>query len=180
MVRALLALAACCCHALLPAQRVGRPKRVILRAGDDDDRSFPVMPGQSRGRISEEVARARTSWPHWDAKERQKQKEKDEAIPAKVERPKLPGGGAPPAAAARPAAAKAYTLRSYQSLVETRARHDALLALVGATGRLAEAARRPDAAVDDELAGVLRAVAEYASERGLGLDDLAARSMERP
>ena len=138
------------------------------------------MPGQSRGRISEEVARARTSWPHWDAKERQKQKEKDEAIPAKVERPKLPGGGAPPAAAARPAAAKAYTLRSYQSLVETRARHDALLALVGATGRLAEAARRPDAAVDDELAGVLRAVAEYASERGLGLDDLAAASMERP
>ena len=166
-----------------------RPPRVVVVSAEKA--SYPKMPGQSMGRISEDEARARTSWPHWGNAEA---KDEGDAIDTAAERHQLPpemspaGPEAAPAAAAAarepaaPSAAaqrhKAYTLSYYQELVTKRARHDSLLSLVSATGRLCEVARRPDASADDEVAAVLRALTEYASERGLSLDDLAARSVE--
>ena len=118
--------------------------------------SLMLLPGASTGRITEDEARKRTSWPHW---KRESDWTADEEEPV-----------APPATKPQ----KAYTLAYFQDRVKARARKDALLGLVAATGRLCDAARRDDD-VESELADVLRALTEVAAERDVPLDALARR-----
>jgi len=124
--------------------------------------SLMLLPGASTGRITEDEARKRTSWPHW---KRESDWTADEEEAPAVAPP-------PPPAATKPQ--KAYTLAYFQDRVKARARKDALLGLVAATGRLCDAARRDDD-VESELADVLRALTEVAAERDVPLDALARR-----
>ena len=135
----LLALVATTAHALRP--------------------SLMLLPGASTGRITEDEARKRTSWPHW--------KRESDWTADEEEAP------APPPPPTKPQ--KAYTLAYFQDRVKARARKDALLGLVAATGRLCDAARREDDAIEAELADVLRALTEVAAERDVPLDALARR-----
>ena len=120
--------------------------------------SLMLLPGASTGRITEDEARARTSWPHW---KRESDWTTDEEEPA-----------VPPSPPTKP---QAYTLAYFQDRVKARARKEALLGLVAATGRLCDAARRDDDAIEAELADVLRALTEVAAERDVPLDALARR-----
>ncbi len=129
----LLALVATTAHALRP--------------------SMMLLPGASTGRITEDEARKRTSWPHW---------KRDSDWVADDEAPAV----APPSPT-KPQ--KAYTLAYFQDRVKVKARKDALLGLVAATGRLCDAARGDDD-VEAELADVLRALTEVAAERDVALD----------
>ena len=79
----------------------------------------------------------------------------------------------PPIHPARPPCAS-ESLTSRRSAGRVRARKDALLGLVAATGRLCDAARG-DEDVESELADVLRALTEVAAERDVPLDALARR-----
>ena len=135
----LLALVATTAHALRP--------------------SMMLLPGASTGRITEDEARQRTSWPHWK-RESDWTADEEEALAV-----------APPPAT-KPQ--KAYTLAYFQDRVKARARKEALLGLVAATGRLCDAARGDDD-VESELADVLRALTEVAAERNVPLDALARR-----
>ena len=121
--------------------------------------SMMLLPGASTGRITEDEARKRTSWPHW---KRESDWTADEEEPA-----------AAPPPPTKPQ--KAYTLAYFQDRVKARARKEALLGLVAATGRLCDAARRDDDAIEAELADVLRALTEVAAERDVPLDALARR-----
>ena len=121
--------------------------------------SMMLLPGASTGRITEDEARQRTSWPHW---KRESDWTADEEEPV-----------APPPPTTKPQ--KAYTLAYFQDRVKARARKEALLGLVAATGRLCDAARRDDDAIEAELADVLRALTEVAAERDVPLDALARR-----
>ena len=141
----LLALVATTAHALRP--------------------SLMLLPGASTGRITEDEARQRTSWPHW--KQESDWTADEEEAPAEV-----PAVAPPPPPATKPQ--KAYTLAYFQDRVKARARKEALLGLVAATGRLCDAARG-DNDVESELADVLRALTEVAAERGVPLDALARR-----
>ena len=124
--------------------------------------SLMLLPGASTGRITEDEARKRTSWPHW---KRESDWTADEEEAPAVAPP-------PPPAATKPQ--KAYTLAYFQDRVKARARKEALLGLVAATGRLCDAARG-DNDVESELADVLRALTEVAAERDVALDSLARR-----
>ena len=135
----LLALVATTAHALRP--------------------SMMLLPGASTGRITEDEARKRTSWPHW-------KRESDWTADDEEE----PAVAPPPATSPQ----RAYTLAYFQDRVKARARKEALLGLVAATGRLCDAARRDDD-VESELADVLRALTEVAAERDVPLDALARR-----
>ena len=135
----LLALVATTAHALRP--------------------SMMLLPGASTGRITEDEARKRTSWPHW--------KQESDWTADDDEEPAV----APPSPT-KPQ--KAYTLAYFQDRVKARARKEALLGLVAATGRLCDAARG-DNDVESELADVLRALTEVAAERDVPLDALARR-----
>ena len=164
----LLALVATTAHALRP--------------------SMMLLPGASTGRITEDEARKRTSWPHW---KRDSDWTADEEEAPAVTPP--PPATKPQRAYKResdwtadeeePAVApppptkpqKAYTLAYFQDRVKARARKEALLGLVAATGRLCDAARRDDDAIEAELADVLRALTEVAAERDVPLDALARR-----
>ena len=141
----LLALVATTAHALRP--------------------SLMLLPGASTGRITEDEARQRTSWPHW--KRESDWTADEEKAPAEV-----PAVAPPPPPATKPQ--KAYTLAYFQDRVKARARKEALLGLVAATGRLCDAARG-DNDVESELADVLRALTEVAAERDVPLDALARR-----
>ena len=121
--------------------------------------SLMLLPGASTGRITEDEARARTSWPHWKQESDWTADEEEPAV-------------APPSPT-KPQ--KAYTLAYFQDRVKARARKEALLGLVAATGRLCDAARRDDDAIEAELADVLRALTEVAAERDVSLDALARR-----
>ena len=163
----LLALVATTAHALRP--------------------SLMLLPGASTGRITEDEARKRTSWPHW---KRDSDWTADEEEAPAVTPP--PPATKPQRAYKResdwtadeeePAVApppptkpqKAYTLAYFQDRVKARARKEALLGLVAATGRLCDAARG-DNDVESELADVLRALTEVAAERDVPLDALARR-----
>ena len=136
----LLALVATTAHALRP--------------------SLMLLPGASTGRITEDEARQRTSWPHW--KRESDWTADEEEAPAVT----------PPPPPTKPQ--KAYTLAYFQDRVKARARKEALLGLVAATGRLCDAARG-DNDVESELADVLRALTEVAAERDVPLDALARR-----
>ena len=127
--------------------------------------SLMLLPGASTGRITEDEARQRTSWPHW--KRDSDWTADEEEAPAEV-----PAVAPPPPPATTPQ--KAYTLAYFQDRVKARARKDALLGLVAATGRLCDAARG-DNDVESELADVLRALTEVAAERDVPLDALARR-----
>ena len=120
--------------------------------------SMMLLPGASTGRITEDEARARTSWPHWKQESDWTTDEEEAAV-------------APPPATTPQ---RAYTLAYFQDRVKARARKEALLGLVAATGRLCDAARRDDD-VESELADVLRALTEVAAERDVPLDALARR-----
>ena len=135
----LLALVATAAHALRP--------------------SMMLLPGASTGRITEDEARKRTSWPHW--KRESDWTADEEEAPAVAPPPTTPQ--------------RAYTLAYFQDRVKARARKEALLGLVAATGRLCDAARRDDDAIEAELADVLRALTEVAAERDVPLDALARR-----
>ena len=163
----LLALVATTAHALRP--------------------SMMLLPGASTGRITEDEARKRTSWPHW---KRDSDWTADEEEPVAPPPPTEPQRAykresdwtadeeeAPAVAPASPPPTKpqkAYTLAYFQDRVKARARKEALLGLVAATGRLCDAARRDDD-VESELADVLRALTEVAAERDVPLDALARR-----
>ncbi len=121
--------------------------------------SMMLLPGASTGRITEDEARKRTSWPHW--------KRESDWTTDEEEAPAV----APPSPT-KPQ--KAYTLAYFQDRVKARARKEALLGLVAATGRLCDAARG-DNDVESELADVLRALTEVAAERDVPLDALARR-----
>ena len=121
--------------------------------------SLMLLPGASTGRITEDEARQRTSWPHWKRESDWTADEEEAAV-------------APPPPATKPQ--KAYTLAYFQDRVKARARKEALLGLVAAPGRLCDAARRDDD-VEAELADVLRALTEVAAERDVPLDALARR-----
>ena len=121
--------------------------------------SMMLLPGASTGRITEDEARKRTSWPHWKRDSDWTADEEEAAV-------------APPSPT-KPQ--KAYTLAYFQDRVKARARKEALLGLVAATGRLCDAARRDDDAIEAELADVLRALTEVAAERDVTLDALARR-----
>lgn len=122
--------------------------------------SLMLLPGASTGRITEDEARQRTSWPHW-------KRESDWT----ADEEEAPAVAPPPATKPQ----KAYTLAYFQDRVKARARKEALLGLVAATGRLCDAARRDDDAIEAELADVLRALTEVAAERDVPLDALARR-----
>ena len=139
----LLALVATTAHALRP--------------------SLMLLPGASTGRITEDEARQRTSWPHW--------KRESDWTADEEEAPAEEPAVAPPSPT-KPQ--KAYTLAYFQDRVKARARKEALLGLVAATGRLCDAARGDDD-VEAELADVLRALTEVAAERDVALDSLARR-----
>ena len=121
--------------------------------------SLMLLPGASTGRITEDEARKRTSWPHWKRESDWTADEEEAAV-------------APPSPT-KPQ--KAYTLAYFQDRVKARARKEALLGLVAATGRLCDAARGDDDAIEAELADVLRALTEVAAERDVPLDALARR-----
>ena len=125
--------------------------------------SLMLLPGASTGRITEDEARKRTSWPHW--------KRESDWTADEEEAPAVAPAVAPPPAT-KPQ--KAYTLAYFQDRVKARARKEALLGLVAATGRLCDAARGDDD-VEAELADVLRALTEVAAERDVPLDALARR-----
>ena len=125
--------------------------------------SMMLLPGASTGRITEDEARQRTSWPHW--------KRESDWTADEEEAPAVAPAVAPPPAT-KPQ--KAYTLAYFQDRVKARARKEALLGLVAATGRLCDAARGDDD-VEAELADVLRALTEVAAERDVPLDALARR-----
>ena len=129
--------------------------------------SLMLLPGASTGRITEDEARKRTSWPHW--KRDSDWTADEEEAPAEVPAVAPP----PPSPATKPQ--RAYTLAYFQDRVKARARKEALLGLVAATGRLCDAARRDDDAIEAELADVLRALTEVAAERDVPLDALARR-----
>ena len=129
--------------------------------------SMMLLPGASTGRITEDEARKRTSWPHW--KRDSDWTADEEKAPAEVPAVAPP----PPSPATKPQ--RAYTLAYFQDRVKARARKEALLGLVAATGRLCDAARRDDDAIEAELADVLRALTEVAAERDVPLDALARR-----
>ena len=129
--------------------------------------SMMLLPGASTGRITEDEARKRTSWPHW--KRDSDWTADEEKAPAEVPAVAPP----PPSPATKPQ--RAYTLAYFQDRVKARARKEALLGLVAATGRLCDAARRDDDDVESELADVLRALTEVAAERDVPLDALARR-----
>ena len=93
-----------------------------------------LLPGASTGRITEDEARKRTSWPHW--KRESDWTADDEEAPAVA-----------PPSPTKPQ--KAYTLAYFQDRVKARARKEALLGLVAATGRLCDAARGDDAFCSD-------------------------------
>ena len=135
----LLALVATTAHALRP--------------------SMMLLPGASTGRITEDEARKRTSWPHW-------KRESDWT----TDEEEAPAVAPPPPTTPQ----RAYTLAYFQDRVKARARKEALLGLVAATGRLCDAARG-DNDVESELADVLRALTEVAAERDVALDSLARR-----
>ena len=120
--------------------------------------SLMLLPGASTGRITEDEARQRTSWPHW--------KRESDWTADEEEAPAVP-----PSPPTKP---QAYTLAYFQDRVKARARKEALLGLVAATGRLCDAARG-DNDVESELADVLRALTEVAAERDVSLDSLARR-----
>ena len=120
--------------------------------------SMMLLPGASTGRITEDEARARTSWPHWKQESDWTADEEESVAPPPPTTPQ-----------------RAYTLAYFQDRVKARARKDALLGLVAATGRLCDAARRDDDAIEAELADVLRALTEVAAERDVPLDALARR-----
>ena len=122
--------------------------------------SLMLLPGASTGRITEDEARQRTSWPHW-------KRESDWT----ADEEEAPTVAPPPPTKPQ----KAYTLAYFQDRVKARARKEALLGLVAATGRLCDAARRNDDAIEAELADVLRALTEVAAERDVPLDALARR-----
>ena len=119
--------------------------------------SMMLLPGASTGRITEDEARARTSWPHWKQESDWTADEEESVAPPPPTTPQ-----------------RAYTLAYFQDRVKARARKEALLGLVAATGRLCDAARRDDD-VESELADVLRALTEVAAERDVPLDALARR-----
>ena len=159
----LLALVATTAHALRP--------------------SMMLLPGASTGRITEDEARKRTSWPHW---KRDSDWTADEEEPVAPPPPTEPQRAykresdwtadeeepaVPPSPPTKP---QAYTLAYFQDRVKARARKEALLGLVAATGRLCDAARG-DNDVESELADVLRALTEVAAERDVSLDSLARR-----
>ena len=121
--------------------------------------SLMLLPGASTGRITEDEARKRTSWPHWKRESDWTADEEEAAV-------------APPSPT-KPQ--KAYTLAYFQDRVKARASKEALLGLVAATGRLCDAARRDDDVIEAELADVLRALTEVAAERDVPLDALARR-----
>lgn len=127
-----------------------------------------LLPGASTGRISEEEARARTGWVHWT------KKEAAAAAPPPTPEPPRNRESDRAADAAPATPQRAYTLAYFQERVKARARKEALLGLVAATGRLCDSARREED-VEAELAGVLRALTEVAAERGVPLDALARR-----
>ena len=126
--------------------------------------SLMLLPGASTGRITEDEARKRTSWPHW--------KRESDWTADEEEAPAEAPAVAPPPSPTTPQ--KAYTLAYFQDRVKARARKEALLGLVAATGRLCDAARGDDD-VESELADVLRALTEVAAERDVPLDALARR-----
>ena len=164
----LLALVATTAHALRP--------------------SLMLLPGASTGRITEDEARKRTSWPHW--KRDSDWTADEEEAPAVTPPPpatkpqraykresdwtadeeEAPTVAPPPPTKPQ----KAYTLAYFQDRVKARARKEALLGLVAATGRRCDAARG-DNDVESELADVLRALTEVAAERDVPLDALARR-----
>ena len=161
----LLALVATTAHALRP--------------------SMMLLPGASTGRITEDEARKRTSWPHWKRDSDWTADEEEPVAPPPPTEPqraykresdwtadeeKAPAVAPPPPTKPQ----KAYTLAYFQDRVKARARKEALLGLVAATGRLCDAARRDDD-VESELADVLRALTEVAAERDVQLDALARR-----
>ena len=161
----LLALVATTAHALRP--------------------SMMLLPGASTGRITEDEARKRTSWPHWKRDSDWTADEEEPVAPPPPTEPqraykresdwtadeeKAPAVAPPPPTKPQ----KAYTLAYFQDRVKARARKEALLGLVAATGRLCDAARG-DADVESELADVLRALTEVAAERDVALDALARR-----
>ena len=161
----LLALVATTAHALRP--------------------SLMLLPGASTGRITEDEARKRTSWPHWKRDSDWTADEEEPVAPPPPTEPqraykresdwtadeeKAPAVAPPPPTKPQ----KAYTLAYFQDRVKARARKEALLGLVAATGRLCDAARG-DADVESELADVLRALTEVAAERDVALDALARR-----
>ena len=147
--------------------------------------SLTLLPGASTGRITEDEARRRTSWPHWK-RESDWTADDEEAVasppPTKPQRAykresdwtadeeEAPAVAPPPPTKPQ----KAYTLAYFQDRVKARARKEALLGLVAATGRLCDAARGDDD-VEAELADVLRALTEVAAERDVPLDALARR-----
>ena len=147
--------------------------------------SLMLLPGASTGRITEDEARQRTSWPHW---KRESDWTADDEEPVASPPPTKPQRAykresdwtadeeeAPAVAPPPPTKPqKAYTLAYFQDRVKARARKEALLGLVAATGRLCDAARRDDD-VESELADVLRALTEVAAERDVPLDALARR-----
>ena len=145
--------------------------------------SLMLLPGASTGRITEDEARKRTSWPHW---KRDSDWTADEEEPVAPPPPTEPQRAykresdwtadeeepaVPPSPPTKP---QAYTLAYFQDRVKARARKEALLGLVAATGRLCDAARTEDS-VEAELADVLRALTEVAAERDVPLDALARR-----
>ena len=161
----LLALVATTAHALRP--------------------SMMLLPGASTGRITEDEARKRTSWPHWKRDSDWTADEEEPVAPPPPTEPqraykresdwtadeeKAPAVAPPPPTKPQ----KAYTLAYFQDRVKARARKEALLGLVAATGRLCDAARGDDD-VESELADVLRALTEVAAERDVPLDALARR-----
>ena len=89
--------------------------------------SMMLLPGASTGRITEDEARARTSWPHWKQESDWTADEEESVAPPPPTTPQ-----------------RAYTLAYFQDRVKARARKEALLGLVAATGRLCDAARRDD------------------------------------
>ena len=161
----LLALVATTAHALRP--------------------SMMLLPGASTGRITEDEARKRTSWPHWKRDSDWTADEEEPVAPPPPTEPQRaykresdwtadeeePAVAPPPPTKPQ----KAYTLAYFQDRVKARARKEALLGLVAATGRLCDAARRDDDAIEAELADVLRALTEVAAERDVPLDALARR-----